>query len=237
MKVVIIAAGKGNRLWIKTNGTPKTLLPFAGGTVLSTIINNFMRAGLTRFVLVLGYQAEVIEHYIKTTELPGAEVEFVFNPDWHLGNGISVQAAHPLVGEEPFILSMSDHLVTPSALKMVAGSGDGDNTLLVDRRVKQIFDIDDATKVLAEGKRIVKIGKELSEYNAIDCGIFKLTTRFFTAMQNQRKKGKESISAGIQELIRNDDMQAVTIGQNDFWIDVDTPEAYHHAQTYFKSTH
>lgn len=233
MKVVIIAAGKGSRLWQETNGRPKTLLPFAGGTVLSNIIANFMQAGLTEFVLVLGHQAQEIRQYIKETNFAEAAIEFVFNPDWESGNGISVLAAQSVVGTEPFILSMSDHLVTSNALRIAADCSGDKNTLLVDPRVNEIFDIDDATKVFIEGKRIMKIDKELTEFNAIDCGIFKLNKAFFTAMENQRKNGFDSISAGIQELIRKKEMFITPIGPEDMWIDVDTPEAYRHAQSHF----
>ena len=236
MKVVIIAAGQGNRLWQKTNGTPKTLLPFGSGTVLSTIVDNFVQAGVREFVFVLGYNSHIIKEYVQSLNKEDISVEIAYNNRWQLGNGLSVLAAQSVVGEETFILSMSDHLVAPSALQRIVQAPDERNQLLVDPRINDVFDIDDATKVVVEDDRIENIGKEISDYNAVDCGIFKLTPRFFTAMNEQAQKGQDSISAGIRQLIAQNDMHAVYIGANDFWIDVDTPEAYHHAEKYFLQT-
>ncbi len=232
MKTVIIAAGEGNRLWGKTNGKPKTLLPFGRGSLLSTILSNFKSIGLDQFVLVLGYQAEIIEQYVRRN-LPETDVEIVYNNDWRKGNGISALTARSAVGKESFILSMSDHLVSSMALRTVKNADANRNSLLVDFRLDKVYDLDDATKVRVDNHRIRHIGKEIKDFNAVDCGIFKLTERFFIAMQNQINCGADSISAGITELIRRDDMFAIPMAANDLWIDVDTPQAYHFAEKYF----
>lgn len=226
MKVVIIAAGMGSRLWGNTNKLPKTLLPFGNGTILSTVIENFKTIGLNEFVVVVGFKSSYIIEYVGRNDGFGASIEFIENPDWERGNGLSVAAAKPAVKDEAFILSMSDHIVSTQALQKIFEHESEKNLLLVDPRVDEIFDIDDATKVQVVGNRITDIGKELKSFNAIDCGIFRLTERFFTAMEEQVVVGKESISAGIVKLIMKYDMEAVRMAPNHRWIDLDTPESY-----------
>jgi 1L-myo-inositol 1-phosphate cytidylyltransferase len=226
MKAVIIAAGMGSRLWEETYSVPKTLLPYGDGTILSKIMNNFNIVGITDFVIVVGYQAQFIEDYIAKNKINNSNVTFVTNPDWKKGNGISVLAAEPALKGETFILSMSDHIVSPDALKRIVVADNARNSLLVDPRVEAIFDLDDATKVLCDGDTIVDIGKTIANYNAIDCGIFKLTNRYFAKMDEALAKNEESISAAIKMLIKGRDMDAVFMESGDSWIDVDTPEAY-----------
>jgi len=48
-------------------------------------------------------------------------------------------------------------------------------------------------------------------------------------MREQLKTNQESISASVKGLIRNDDMQAVFLADDESWIDIDTPEAYQYA--------
>ena len=226
MKAVIIAAGMGSRL---DSEEPKTLLPFAGKTILATILENISEAGINEFVIVIGWKGKDIVDYLKKNDYFNLSIEFVHNEQWQRGNGISVLAAKNLLNDEPFLLSMSDHIVSPSAIRKILHHPRENNLLLVDAKIDRIFDIADATKVRVNGKYILNIGKEIATYNAIDCGIFVLDERFMRAMWEQQQLGKESISAGVQKLIENGEMEAVIMDENDFWIDIDTPESYQYA--------
>ena len=116
MKAVIVAAGMGSRLWNETlKNMPKTLLPYENETILSTIIKNISKVGITEFVIVVGYQSESIINYLNINHNFGYTISFIENPDWHKGNGISVLVAEKLVGGEifyypcPIILFLSMH--------------------------------------------------------------------------------------------------------------------------------
>ena len=228
MKAVIIAAGTGSRLWPHTNQTPKTLLPFGQGTILSQIISNFTAIGITEFVIVVGFGAKQIVEYVATAGL-GPRVTFVENRNWHRGNGLSVHLAQGIAGVGSFLLSMSDHLVAPPALAPLIAARSDQNLLLVDPRVDDVFDLPDATKVMMEGAHITSIGKELVDFNAIDCGVFRLDERFFEAMGLAIRQGKESISEGIRHLIETRAFDGVCLPEGSHWIDIDTPEAYEYA--------
>ena len=234
MKAVIIAAGQSSRLWKKTNRTPKTLLPFGEGAILSTIIGNLKSCGIEEIVIVVGWKKWQIKNYVKSRDGLGIDIQFIHNADWKRGNGISVLAAKQAVGHEAFILSMCDHIVSPLAIRGLIESKSEKNLLLVDKRVEEIFDIDDATKVRVNNGDIIKIGKELKDYNGIDCGIFRLDGHFFASMNAQLQNGKESISAAVTGLIEMNNMGAVYMNENDHWIDIDTPDAYHFALENFK---
>jgi choline kinase len=227
MKAVIVAAGTGSRMH---GEKPKTLLPFHNGTILSTIMRNLWLAGIRDIVIVVGFQADHIREYISKNKASfDFEISLVENPQFMRGNGISVLASENAVNNETFVLSMSDHVVSPSAIKRVADCQSSANLLLVDPRIADAYDIDDATKVKTADNRILSIGKDLTEYTAIDCGIFRLTPRFFDSMRGQLLDNKESISAAITCLIKNNDMEAVFMQDNEQWFDIDTPQAYEHA--------
>lgn len=226
MKAVIVAAGMGSRL---NHNTPKTLLSFGKKTILATILDNISKAGIRDFVIVVGYQAQDIKNYLKERDNFGHNISFVENLEWQRGNGISVLVAEQEVGHEHFLLSMSDHIVSSKAIERVIQFNSSANLLLVDPKVDNIFDLDDATKVEIEGNKIINIGKEITNYNGIDCGIFKLTPRFFVSMRERLKLNQESISASVKSLIANNDMEAVYMQPNEFWIDIDTPESYEFA--------
>jgi choline kinase len=231
MQTVIVAAGRGSRLLASTDDRPKTLLPLGDGTILSAILASFQAAGCTEFVLVTGYRGEQLTRFAAAPP-PGLRIAVVENREWERGNGLSVYAARAAVGDAPFLLSMSDHLVSPAALRAVLDAPPGPALLLVDPRVDEVIDLDDATKVWVEDGRITRIGKDLDRYNAVDCGIFRLDRRFFPAMETALGRGREGISDAMRELIAAGALAAVPLPAGAEWVDIDTPEAYAHARTH-----
>lgn len=230
MKTIIVAAGQGFRLRSEAERMPKTLLPFGKGTILSHVMDHFAAVGVSDFVVVIGCRGEQIVDYLREHDHFGHHVDFAENPNWLRGNGLSVAYARPYVTPgEPAFLSMSDHLVPPEALAAIRDASSEKNLLLTDARIDSVFDLDDATKVLVEEERILDIGKEIHEYNTIDCGVFRLTERFFDALDLQIADAKESISDAVRLLVEADDMESVPIPAGASWIDVDTPESYRHA--------
>jgi len=228
MKAVIIAAGFGSRLWQTSYQIPKTLLPFGQGTILSTIISQLIAAGITEIIIVVGFNREYIVRYLeeKPVEVP---LRFVENLEWERGNALSVYKVKDFVGSEPFLLSMSDHLVSLEALKRVVENQERTNLLLVDPFIKENFDLNDATKVQQVDGYIVQIGKEIADYNALDCGIFRLESDFFGAVETAVAKGSESISGAIGELVLERRIRTLILDKPNQWLDIDTPEAYKHA--------
>src|SRR6266498_1596636 len=172
VRAIITAAGRGSRLASSSDDTPKTLLRFGSGTILSGIMQNFAAAGISEFM--------VIVEYLTANDNLGYAVSVVRNPEWHRGNGISVHLAGTVLApDEEVLLSMSDHLVSPAALRAMIDAPAGRNQLLVDSRIELVHDLEDATKVWVDAGRITRIGKELADFNAVDCGVFRLTRRYF----------------------------------------------------------
>ena len=174
MQCVIIAAGQGTRL--RSMAASKPLARVHGTPLLEHILTRAKAGGASEFVVVTGYEAEGIEAALPAlAERIGAPVEAVRNPDWHRPNGLSVLTAAPRLDGE-FILLMSDHLFDPDILAaLLAGrSPDAALSLAADYDVANpLLDLDDATKLdVHRDGRIVRIGKALTHYNAIDTGIF-----------------------------------------------------------------
>ena len=91
-------------------------------------------------------------------------------------------------------------------------------------QMKYVFDIDDATKVLVDGDRILQIGKELEDYNGVDMGIFLCSPSIFEVLKRNIEKGRYSLTEAIRELANEGKMRAFRVDDEEyFWIDVDTP--------------
>jgi len=132
---------------------------------------------------------------------------------------------------------MADHILQDSLMQKAAQHSPPEDgaTLLVDYKLGTIFDMDDATKVLAEDNKLVSIGKQIENYNCIDTGVFVGTQGLLKALDDRyQEEGDVSLSDGVQELARRKKMEVLDIGDG-FWQDVDTPEMMAYAEQKLKA--
>ena len=115
---IVLAAGEGSRL-ISVNGRKtKPAAPLLGLSLGERTLCTCAKAGVRRFLIVLGHRSEEVRsHFEEIGRRRGFTVETTVAEDWALGNGASALAAANFVGEEPFFLTMVDHMVEPGIFK------------------------------------------------------------------------------------------------------------------------
>lgn len=219
---LVLAAGNGDRF---QNGTrqSKLLQPVLGVPLILRTLEGARDAGIRAVEVVLGYQAEHVRAAVEHGLPEGLRVHFSYNPDWHLENGVSVLAARSRFPDRRFALLMGDHLFEPQVLqRLLAVAAAPDESLLaVDARPVPQAIADEATKVRMHGDRIVAIGKNLADYDALDTGMFVCAPAIFDAIDCSRAAGDTTLSGGIRHLAARGMMRGVTIGHAS-WYDIDT---------------
>ena len=65
MKAIIPIAGAGTKLRPHSYSQPKALIPLAGKTVLSIIIDQLKEANVNEFIFIVGYMGDKIQDYVK----------------------------------------------------------------------------------------------------------------------------------------------------------------------------
>jgi 1L-myo-inositol 1-phosphate cytidylyltransferase len=207
-------------------------MPVLGVPLLERTVLSCRAAGITEVFVVVGYRQELLSPAI--TELARRyemALRAVVNPLWEEGNGTSALAAAPFL-QRAFFLLMCDHVFEPEMLSHLRAAADDADVpcsagadvcfLAVDRRIEEIFDLPDATKVRLNGQTIMAIGKDVVPFDAIDTGLFLCQPVLFEALERARARGDSSLSGGMRQLLSNSKLQAVDIGAH-FWSDVDTP--------------
>ena len=229
---LILAAGNGTRIRSVSAGLPKPLVDFHGKPILEHVIRRAHRAGIDRFVIVVGYRSDLIRSWFDGRSL-GVSVTWVENPDYHKSNGISALKARNEIHEN-FLLLMADHIFEPETARALLKQplAPGEVILAVDPNIDRIFDLDDATKVRRDRDRIVDIGKEIAHYDALDTGMFLCSPALFDKLESATKDGNCSLSDGMRQLAGERRLRALEIGEAQ-WQDVDTPEALAHAEGVF----
>ncbi len=75
-KAVLLAAGRGTRMRELTAELPKPMLPVRGKPVLQHIVEGLREAGLTDFLIVVGWRAEVVKEFFGDGSKLGVRIEY-----------------------------------------------------------------------------------------------------------------------------------------------------------------
>ncbi len=224
MEALIIAAGKGSRL--SRFYSPKPLTPIFGLRLIERIILAGKLAGIRDFKIVVGYKSEKIKKELGNGERYGVRIQYIDNPEWEKGNGVSVlKAKNYMKGK--FLLLMSDHLFDESILMRLLQTPveNGNCVLCIDKNLEgEHFDLSDVTKVFCENGKVKKIGKTIEQFNAVDTGVFLCTPAIFDALEKSVSQGQYSLSAANQILAEEGRLKTLDVN-GCFWVDVDNPEA------------
>lgn len=225
-KGLILAAGYGSRLaGVSPVTSFKPLTPVNGKPLIFRTIESLELAGCKEIVIVLGFGHEEIKKAILNIYEGEVPLTFVYNEQYELSNGVSVLSAADHLSDR-FIMTMADHILGDSLMQIAKETKleDGTAALLVDYKLDDIFDMEDATKVLSKDDKIVSIGKQIEEYNCVDTGLFVCTDGLLKELNKHYMEfGDTSISDGVQDLAREGKMFTVDIVDG-MWQDVDTPE-------------
>jgi choline kinase len=227
---LVLAAGNGDRFRNRTRES-KLLQPVLGRPLIIRTIETARDAGISAFEIVLGYHADRVRAAIERHAPTDVALHFTHNPDWHLENGVSVLAARDRLRSR-FALLMGDHLFEARVLRQLrlAPLDAGESLLAVDSRQTDPEIVAEATKVRLDGSRIIAIGKTLTEYDALDTGLFVCDPSLFGALESARAEGDTTLSGGIRILAARGLMRSFDVGHAR-WCDIDTIEDLHSAES------
>ena len=118
VKAVVLAAGKGVRLWPLTENRSKHMIPVAGGPIIEHVISAIKYSGIRSLVLVTGYGEELIRSHLGNGAKWGVKIDYVHQPDIS-GTASAVSTAREEVGNRDFLVVYGDIVVSASAIKQV----------------------------------------------------------------------------------------------------------------------
>ena len=231
---VILAAGMAKRLRPLTDTIPKCLLKVGNRTLLERTVDAMRRAGISEFVVVTGYRADMIRDFL-TSHFSHFTFHFLHNADYaHNNNIYSLWMAGEVVRGKEFLLMDSDILCDPAAVVRIASEPTA--ALAVNRHelgeeeMKVVVDAD---------SRITEISKTCRPEDAMgeSVGIEKITADYSEALYReldqmilQEKLIDIFYERAFERLIPQGHTFRVVDTTNYFSYELDTPEDFLRAQ-------
>lgn len=105
--VVIMAGGKGTRLYPLTKVIPKPLVPFKDKTIIEQIMEQFINSGFDEFILSVNYKKELIKNYFSELDY---NINFIEERDF-LGTAGSISYLRLYDIKKPFFVANCDVLI------------------------------------------------------------------------------------------------------------------------------
>jgi MurNAc alpha-1-phosphate uridylyltransferase len=108
LKVMLLAAGRGERMRPLTDTVPKPLLCVAGKPLIVHLIERLVAEGFQQLVVNHAWQGAQIEQRLGNGGDFGATIEYSSEPEGALETGGGIRRALPLLGEDPFLAVNAD---------------------------------------------------------------------------------------------------------------------------------
>jgi choline kinase len=234
-EAVILMAGMGSRLRVPGQpDVPKPLTSILGKALIAYNLEALQSVGIETVYAVVGFEEQIVRRGTRELVPDGLNLQFVHNDEWQKQNGVSVLAAADALSGS-FLLAMSDHLYDRSIIEMLTHREQARAVeLAVDRKIESIFDLDDAMKVVTERDRVIRLAKNLKQFDAIDTGMFLCSPGVFHYLEEAKKNGDCSLAEGVQLAANDSQVTAVDIGPA-WWQDVDTPEMLAAAEEHLRA--
>jgi molybdenum cofactor cytidylyltransferase len=124
---IVAAAGRSTRM-----GTPKQLLPWAGTTVISTVVANLSQAGADPVLVVVGHEREAVE-----AALTGSGAIIIVNPEYGNSEMLrSFQIAFSALKPNEIsgaLLALADqpHVPVPALEQIIKTARDNDDDIII----------------------------------------------------------------------------------------------------------
>lgn len=242
---VILAAGMAKRLRPLTDTKPKCLLKVGERTLLERTVAAMAAAGISEFVVVTGYRAEMIKDFLENLGsldnleslgfLAKPHFTFLHNADYEHNNNIySLWMAGQIVRGKEFLLMDSDILCDPAAVLRIANEKEA--ALAVNRHELG----EEEMKVVVDAQmHITEISKTCRPEDAMgeSVGIEKITATYSEALfreldQMILQEGLIDIfyERAFERLIPQGHTFSVVDTTNYFSYELDTPDDFQRAQ-------
>jgi glucose-1-phosphate thymidylyltransferase len=226
MKGVILAAGKGSRLYPVTHVIPKPLLPLANRPTLEYAFDRLKQIGVTDICLVVGENEEKMREALSDGKRFGVTLTYVRQND-PKGLAHAVGFAKEFVNGESFILYLGDAIYGEGfgpLKERFEESGCANLNL-----VKPVEDPRRYGVANTDGERIVKLVEkpEVPESNLAMAGTYFFGPQIWEVLPDLQPsaRGEYEITDAIQMLIDRGDTVLAGIYEGD-WFDSGTLDSF-----------
>lgn len=161
MKIIILAAGRGNRLAPLTDDKPKCMVEYSGAPILDHILAALAPLDAAKTIVVGGYRIDALKKH-----LAGRTVDVRENPGFASSNMVATLFSVEDEMDDDLLITYSD-IVYAAGIAEAIASSQAPVSIVVDRKWKGLWELrmedplkDAETMKLTSDGHIVELGKK-----------------------------------------------------------------------------
>ena len=196
---------------------PKVMLPIANKPIIEHLLLEMKGAGITEFLLVVGYYAEAVRSYFGNGDKWGVNIEYITQKQ-QLGTSHAVMRAEGRV-DDKFLVANGDIIVKAEDIRRL---------LTFDKIALTLTEVDnpvDLGVVEIRGKQVSRIYEKVAKppSRLVNAGLYLLTPDIFPAIMNipPSPRGEFELTDALQYLIDHD--YPISYQLANYWLDLTHP--------------
>lgn len=179
--VVMMAGGKGERLYPYTSVLPKPLIPIAGTPIAERILTRFEKAGFSNYILSLNYKKNIIKAYFDDV-MNNCSFTYVEETK-PLGTGGSLRLMEDLLFDDFFVINC-DMLIDVNLNSLISLHKKEGNVITVVSSLKRIYIPYGVIETDSKGN-ILKMREKPSQEQFINTGMYLVNKKAFEYFPNR----------------------------------------------------
>lgn len=226
MKGVILAAGKGSRLYPVTHHIPKPLLPLANKPTLGYAFDRLKEMGITDICIVVGEMGPQMKEFLGDGSQYGISLSYVTQTE-PKGLAHAVGFARDFVAAEPFVLYLGDAVYGEGFEKHARRFEESGCANL--NIVKPVPDPSRFGVANVDGERIVKLVEKPKEpeSNLAMAGLYFFGPQIWSVLPDLQPsaRGEYEITDAIQMLVDRGETVLAGVYEGE-WFDTGTLDSF-----------
>ena len=212
-EALILAAGKGTRMWPLTENYPKPLLPLRGKPIIEQQITSLRKVGVSKINILIGHRMKKISDLIGNGQKYNIEINYIVQ-NKQKGTGHAVSLAEEHIDGAFFCLN-GDILIDHENLNLLSKKKN--------HMAMMITTVDDGRKFGAvqtkEGILTSIIEKGVKGPASINAGIYLFNKQIFNSLKSIKKSVRGELE--LTDALKLNDIH--TVNYKGFWKDIGTP--------------
>jgi UDP-N-acetylglucosamine diphosphorylase / glucose-1-phosphate thymidylyltransferase / UDP-N-acetylgalactosamine diphosphorylase / glucosamine-1-phosphate N-acetyltransferase / galactosamine-1-phosphate N-acetyltransferase len=225
LEAVVLAAGKGERLWPLTETRPKPLLPIGNRPILERSLEALVHSGIQKIILIVNYKSGMIQEWFGNGSRIGCEIEYVKQKS-PSGTADAVGSARgSLSGQERFLVMYGDDYFDRETVKSFVADAEKNSGCTIG--TSMVENASPFGKIETKDGLVTAIREKVAKAGPglVNSGLYVMNQMIFSTVKEtaRSKRGEFELTDSLSMLLKRGEPVHSDQLKNSGWLGISYP--------------